>query len=373
MGENGRRVLVGIDFIGDNFPSALYSLQRWAAYLVPSDQFESVIGVSTSCGKRDPLPGFSSLTAAEALHVVKNSCSRLDVFHWDTGVGNLAATELSSKGITSYPFWPEFSYGGVINRLLLLATVAGCDFVVRVDPGTLPPAEKSFDEIMSDHLSSMSTTGSVVSRGYEGRLALRDTFVVDGKADEHCDLVRDMTGVNPRAQVTGGAMFTSRVPGTPAPPFRAYELETGRTAPTLVWASDDGIYQTLPSTRSSKKIEAIGIARFDAVGKHKPPEEYYRGVAGAVFLAAIRQSHQDPTERVRVFLEQLTELLDDGKCLRIDGNPKWKSEFTRENVAPDRFLARIKEGWNNYQQLCKDWPAIAGALKTGIGVDNIAG
>ncbi len=230
------KILVGVDFIGANFPSALYSLQRWTAYLALSKDFKPAIGISTSCERNKPLPGFRNFTAAEAFRAIKDSCKEIEVLCWDTQVSQLVLKELSNNKINSCPFWPEFSYGGVINRLLLLANVASCDYIVRIDPGTLPPLKKSFDDVINHHLLSMRKVGSVISRGYEGRLALRDTFLTDGKSDEQGDLVKDITGINPLAQVTGGAMFTSRVPGVPAPPFPAYEQPTGKKNPTLVWA-----------------------------------------------------------------------------------------------------------------------------------------
>lgn len=371
MTKDGR-VLVGMDFIGVNFPSALYSLQRWAAYLAEGTAFEPVIGVTTSCAANDPLPDLSSLTAREAVHIVRDCASNLKVLHWHTGIDKVATMELLQNGITSLPFWPDFSYGGVVNRLLLLATVSRCDFIVRVDPGTLPPAEMSFEDIMRVHISSIGTTSAVVSRGYQGRLALRDTFVVKEKSADHCDLVRDLTGVDARAQVTGGAMFTSRVPGIPAPAFPAYDLAS-RRLPTLVWASDDGIYQTLSSTTSSTKINRVEVPRFDAVGKPKPTREYYRGVAGAVFLRALRTGDEHPHEHVRVFLQRLDEMLDDAKCRNIDGNAHWREEFNQENVAPNQFLDRIREGWTNYQHLCQEWARIATVLKDRIGLDSVSG
>ncbi len=110
----------------------------------------------------------------------------------------------------------------------------------------------------------------------------------------------------------------------------------------------------------------IGVPRFDAIGKPKPTKEYYRGVAGTVFLAAIRQGATNPSDQVNIFLEQMLELLDNDKCHRIDQNLNWKEEFTRANVAPDQFLDQIHKGWDNYELLCEQWPQIASIVKERI-------
>ena len=358
MIEEKERILLGIDFIGRNFPSALYSLQRWAEYAKNSSCFVPVIGVSTFCRRSAPLPAATNLIAEQALRVVKDCCSGLEVLHWDTDVNELAAAILSENGIKSCPSWSDFSYGGAVNRLLLLANEASCPCLVRVDPGTVPPTEKPFDDILHHHLSWIGDSSIVVSRGYKGRLALREIFLIEGKADDQCDLVHRMTGIDPLAQVTGGGMFTSKVPGIPALPFAGTE-----NGPTLVWGSDDGIYQILPSTLGSRKVGAIEVPRFDVVGKPKSTKEYYRGVAGTVFLASVLRDIQNATHEVQRFLDRIAGMLDDRKCREIDGNENWRSEFTRANVAPDGFLDKIKEGCRNHVQLCEEWSRIADLLR----------
>lgn len=358
IGETKKRVLLGIDFVGANFPSALYSLQRWAEYAKSSTSFDPVIGVSTFCRRSEPLRGAKTLTAEQAVGIVRACCSGLPVLHWDTGVNELATGILAETGIGSVPSWPDFSYGGVVNRLLLLANEASCAWLVRMDPGTLPPSEKPFDDVLHHHLAWIGDSSIVVSRGYKGRLALRDIFLIEGKADEQCDLVQGMTGIDPLAQVTGGAMFTSKVPGVPALSFPSSE-----SGPTLVWGSDDGIYQILPSTQGSRKVGVIEVPRFDVVGKPKSTKEYYRGVAGTVFLASVLRGARNPTNEVQQFLDRVAVLLDDKRCSQIDENPNWRSEFMRANVAPDAFLERINTGFKNHEALCKNWPRLTEVLK----------
>ncbi|MGH6635397.1 MAG: hypothetical protein ACRED0_04440 [Gammaproteobacteria bacterium] len=165
MSDDRMRVLLGIDFVGSNFPSALYSLQRWAAYAKAVTSYAPVIGVSTFCHRSAPLPGCTSLTAGQAVSVIKNCCAGIEVLHWDNEVSDGISAILSSGDVKSSLSWPAFSYGGVVNRLLLLAHEASCMCLVRIDPGTLPPTEKSFDEIVAHHLSWIGTSDIVVSRG----------------------------------------------------------------------------------------------------------------------------------------------------------------------------------------------------------------
>ena len=334
-----KQILVGIDFIGINFPSALYSLQQWATYVSRSDYFTPIIGVSTFCERDKSLPGCPNLTAAEAVKCIKECCPRVKVVHCDTEMNDIARGVLVKNAINSQPFWSSFSYGSVVNRMLLLANEASCDYLVRIDPGTVPPRENSFDEIMQQHISWIGDSNIVVSRRYAGRLALRDIFLIEGKADKQCDLVYRMTGIDPLSQVTGGAMFTSKIPGVPAVPFDSSEAGL-----TLVWASDDGIYQLLEKTKGSRNIGVVTIPRFDVVGKPKSTKEYYRGVAGTVFLSSLLQggkSRQDAALDVEEFLGNLLELLDDKKCRLIDENDNWRNEFTKDKVTPDQFLEKI--------------------------------
>lgn len=360
------RLLIGFDFTGFNFPSALYSLQQWAAFTKRSEDFEVIFGVSTAQHRSRGLPGAQDLSTRNALMSMTQYAFPL--ICWDEYVNDLAKNILRGQGIKCHASYSGFNYGSLVNRLLLLANEASCDFLIRVDPGTRPPDSRFFDEMAREHIGAIKGKVCVVSRGYEGRLAIRDQFVRDKK--KHEELVEQFTFVKPNSQVTGGAMFTSNVPGTPAVPFEAY----GTAAPTLVWGSDDAIFQVLPTTRDSRKLADIPIPRFDREGKGKSTVEYYRGVSGMVCLAELAsgKSESEAKKKVVEFLQTLKEKhLDETKYKSDDEkDAKGRSqgeimgqEFSHNTVAPAAFLSRIKEGWDNYAALLEEWQNVATVLK----------
>jgi hypothetical protein len=69
-----QRVMVGFDFTGGNFPSALYTLQQWAAYASKSQVFTVSFGVSTASYGPLALPGTPGLTVRDALAVMRQYC-----------------------------------------------------------------------------------------------------------------------------------------------------------------------------------------------------------------------------------------------------------------------------------------------------------
>jgi hypothetical protein len=107
----------------------------------------------------------------------------------------------------------------MVNRLLLLAHALRCSYLVRVDPGTLPPKE-SLDAVIDRHVRAINRGLTVVSGQYEGRLAVRDDYLTEeANRQEYFETIGRFVGVDPNIQVTGGPAFTSPVPGVPAIPF----------------------------------------------------------------------------------------------------------------------------------------------------------
>jgi len=372
MSEKTRLLLV-LDFIGRNFPSALYTVQQWANYASRSYSYETVIGATTSGARGSVLNKKGRLSVRDALQEMKEYCQQCGFALWDREVDQAAQRILQEAGVSATPLYSDFNYGSIVNKGLLLASVMSCDYLVRVDPGTRPPP-CDFDFVVSKHIGFIqqqrkSGKNPVVSRGYEGRIAVRDIFALPSKVWQHHDLVEQFTGVNVHAQVTGGALFTSAVPGIPAIPFCA----AGEVL-TLVWASDDGLYQLMEDTEGSRRLFGVDIPRFDAVGKPKTTFEYYRGLAGMVFLSALMRgfAREEAEKTVSDFITQLTLLLDEWKCQQNDeeefqreyGRPlDWPRDFSPQLVAPDDFLDRIEEGWRNYGPLKAGWPDIVAELK----------
>ena len=262
------RVLLGIDFIGTNFPAALYTLQRWWDYINKSNGYFCIVGISNFCDSNASLPGTTNLTPINVLKVLNGFIPKNQLVQWTSEIDSGLLEEVKKNGCKSQPFYSGFNYGSVINRLLILASSFDCDYMVRVDPGTVPPKKKSFSKLMHKHSKIINKDKqTVVSRRYADRLALRDMFVIDDHIEKHRELVMKYTGVNVNAQITGGAMLTFKTPGTPAICF-----PSGDKGLTLVWASDDGIFNILSETKEKSEMkEKFPVERFDEQGKPNIP------------------------------------------------------------------------------------------------------
>ncbi len=358
-----KRVLLGLDFIGGNFPAALYSIQQWWAYACQSDEHVCILGISNFADTDAVLPGSHDFTPLHAVKAISAFVPSEQIAQWTSDIDAMLLVQLDMNGVRSRPFYPEFNYGSVVNRLLLLASAFDCDYLVRIDPGTSPPMDNTFAELMSEHEKRIAgDRHTIISRRYAKRLALRDIFVRQGLEGKHAEKVKTFTGIDVHDQITGGAMLTFRIPGTPAVCFPA------GAGLTLVWASDDGIYRVLDDTKpKSEMIAQSPVERFDAVGKTKSPKEYYRGIVGAVYLKAIREGGDIGVARetVESFLNELKkEILDSKECAKID--PSWCSTFTATEIAPEGFVRAIQDGWENYRYLVQEWEKICEILRNRI-------
>jgi len=358
-----KKILLGIDFIGANFPSALYTIQQWWKYVTLSSKYDCILGVSNFCDKNSPLPGARDLSPSKVREVLACFIPKKKLVQWTSDIDSTLIQTVEKEGFKSKPLFSEFNYGSIVNRLLLLAYSHDCDYLVRIDPGTIPPKGKSFDDLMDEHESAIGgQINTVVSRRYAERLALRDIFVKEGKENSHAELVKKYTGIDVHAQITGGAMFTLKSPGTPAICFPP------GVGLTLVWASDDGIYQVLPETKTkSRMLPDYPVQRFDVVGKPKKSIEYYRGIIGAVYLNALRNGKtlSIAKQDVEQFLQKLkADILDAEKCSLIDADPYWTTTFCLENITPQAFVDAIFAGYKNYVQLLKEWKEICETLKS---------
>jgi hypothetical protein len=359
-----RQVLLGIDFIGSNWRTALSSIEQWWQFTSASTQHSVLLGISNFCRRRESLPGSADITPESVHQSLTSLIPAGRLAHWTSDIDAEVLAETRKKGFRSIPLYSEFNYGSAVNRLLLMAHARGCQYLVRVDPGTCPPAGVSFDMLMDEHERSIGdNVCAVVSRQYADRLALRQMFVKEGRELAHRRLVQEATGIPVDAQVTAGAMFTQKTPGVPAVCFPPPEQGL-----TLVWASDDGIYQTLPRTKASSRVLPFWpVRRFDPVGKTKSSLEYYRGIAGGVFLHSLEghAGRGEAESELNAFIHRLkTEMLDPAKCSQNDNNPEWSASFCRENLAPSDFLDAIEIGHANHTLLLRDWDETADALRS---------
>ena len=358
-----QRILLGIDFTGENHRAAYSSITQWWQFISDSSHYTPVLGVSNFCEKKKTLPGNDHVTPESAHPFLKSVIPADRLAHWTSDIDDQISKEAVKQGFQSIPFYSRFSYGGLVNRLLLMACANDCRYLVRIDPGTHPPAGISFDELMKEHEQWIEDNEyGIISRRYLDRLALRHMFVREGQKSAHKELVQHATGIPVEAQITGGAMFTQRVPGVPAVCFPPTETNL-----TLVWASDDGLYQTLKETKNHCKVLGTHpIPRFDSVGKQKKSTEYYRGICGAVYLQALKTdlSRQQAIHKLEHFIDVLKqEILDGAQCSRLDNNPQWNVSFCLEELAPTDFLSAIQTGYENHKSLMPEWVELSKGLR----------
>lgn len=348
----GRRVMLVISYVAwtasprrtvEEFGQALSQLSR-----LKDDSVQVVLGVDAH--SEDP---WTELRPLQNLFA--------EIYVWSKPLTQ-AVTERPLSVSEARPFFPSFSYGGFLNQAFILATYAECDYVLRVDPGTAPPEE--LGEILIEHFDTLDSESDVevVSGQYQDRLAYRDRlYRHDTNADEYLRFVGRFTGVDLRKQVTGGAMFTATTPGVPAMPFEMFTAASGKQEPTLVWGSDDALFQlhSPPTLPCGRVFLEHAVPRFDPVGKAKLPEEYFRGVAGMVYLRTLLERRRS-RESVSRFIAELNPYLspDRPEC-RDPNNPACTLLPLRlADVAPALFLDKIDIGHANYTRLCRDWTEI---------------
>lgn len=242
------------------------------------------------------------------------------------------------------PFYEGFSYGGAVNRILALAKLASCQYLVRVDPGTAPPYY--FREMVGHHTSAIESRSEVevVSGQYTDRIALRDDFVPKDKKEDYYEFIQLHTGIDPHRQITGGAAFTMNVTAGPPPiPFPAF---------TPVWGSDDGLYATICGSKALVLPESR-VVRTDPGQAGRHGREYPVRLASMVVLRQllIGSTESDAVRSGCEFLEQLKNQAFYDQYSRAEA----KTELTAR--APD-----ILNGWRNYSELRRRWSEIIGMV-----------
>ena len=347
------RVLLAISYIDKNEASAHETLSRYQEALdrEPRNGCTVVLGVETSAALADRLRRFHDRFA--------------EIRVWDDDATRRALSVLGPED--PRPFSETFSYGSFVNKALVMGVLTGCDYLVRVDPGTSPP--KDLWQVLEKLVRSRGSF-PVTSGRYEGRLAVRTDCYrrADSDREEYLNLVREFTGVDVRDQTTGGALFVSALPGAPAIPFQAW----GDGRPCLVWGSDDAIYQLMGDARAPLAGGVLRggsgrpfIPRHDSVGLPKPVTEYFLGVAGMVHLNSLLHRIES-RDRVDEFIRLLNVHLDPEAKENLDGRGRSLVPLAPVEVAPDGFLQRVAEGWREYQRLRENWNRLVELMVRGL-------
>lgn len=329
---NEPKVMLGMSFFRDGCDKADATAAAYAKALWPGNNV--VLGIETDGFNRDE-DGLKSFINNR----LRENWSENIVYLWD---------EIQDKSF--FPHWPSdlpmpfyqkgFSYGGMVNRLLALAKIAGCDFLVRVDPGTAPPYY--FQQMVKYHIQRIEAQDQVwvVSGQYTDRIALRDHFVPEAKQSDYHNFMFVHTGINPFRQITGGAAFTLSVAkGPPSIPFDGF---------TPVWGSDDGVYQTLMSDNTLVLSESR-ILRTDPGIVATKGKEYPIRLASMVALCHLIRGYT--TEQAESTALGFLKELKDRKYYEDYDPPEAQEELGRR-------LKNIAKGWQNYEQLRQSWEAV---------------
>ena len=339
MTDSSSKVMLGMSFFKNHKDAKRTAWQFCDAIQSSEIRGRVVLGLET---------GYSAMNvlheSSERLHEWLTELTKTnwpEIYVWDDGCQVLEDWPIELPK----PFYPGFSYGGAVNRLLGLAAIAKCNYLVRVDPGTAPHGD--FAQVVNRHIGEIASGNlKVVSGQYTDRIALRDDFVKGDQLDEYYDFVCEWTGIDPRSpsdvppvhlgQVTGGAAFTVAVGGPPVIVFDG--------AP--VWASDDGYFRLEYSGKAGVDRETQ-VSREEAGGHAREPGEYPVRLVSMVVLNELRKKHSLDValKKADLFLDRLASLVREDKPFDCE---KAKADLRQRSIA-------IKDGYQNYPELRRRW------------------
>lgn len=329
------KVMLGIMFGDRNFGEALATASAFRAAAGP----DVVLGLAGDVTRRSPVPSDPHLTYEGAIRSLR-AVGWTSAYLWDDATTNGV---LQGWNLTlPYPFYPEPSYGGNVNKLLALAKIAGCQYLVRVDAGTAPLPGQNFGEIINLHTGLVATgVWQVVSGQYSDRIALRtwQGWVPSVSQIPFYLLVRTATGIDPLCQVTGGAAFTIAVDnGPPLPAFPGI----------FVWGSDDGFLQVVGG---ASVVPTSRVARTE-VGFPLKGVEYPVRLASMVALASATKaaSTADATQEGDGFLRDLNNQFG---AAAPNG---WNLDEAIGLLGTR--ISGILQRRSNYRDLVNQWPAV---------------
>lgn len=264
---------------------------------------------------------------------------------WDDDVNRSAMRSLDRT--KALPFFANFSYGAAVNRMLLLATASGCEYLVRVDPGTGCPPNMA--QLIDWHTRAISRGRKVVSGQYSDRVAIRDDFVKELQRDDYYQFVQAFTGVNcrPGCQITGGAAMTLSAEGPPAIVFDKVR----------VWASDDGFFQSFLGQTETEVQVTIKINRSEP-GIGLQLSTYIARIAAMVVLHHAHEAKNSELalREARRFLQNVGQFVSP----RYSYNPAEAEKL----IAPEVDV--IYSGYQNYLSLLEQWPVTARRVLHGL-------
>lgn len=324
-----RRILLGLSFF--NQTTEVTETLRSFLNLIESGSYDVVLGLENEKPRTEFAPVLQTLQGQGW-----PAC-----YLWDDVVNRSALQLLPPNG--AKPFFATFSYGSAVNRLLLLSVAAGCEGLVRLDPGTTSPPDMT--RLVGLHLNALSQGRKVVSAQYSGRVAIRDDFVPESQRADYYNLVGTATGIDcrPGQQVTGGAAMTTRSDGPPAIVFDNVK----------VWASDDGFFQVALGRDATDVQREIPITRTEP-GFGLELSAYIARVAAMVILrhAVTGSDHGAALRAARDFTRDIHAF--------VASRYSYDSETADRAITPQVTL--VYGGLENYRRLSDDWISVAGGL-----------
>ena len=77
--------MIGLDFIGANFPAALYTIQQWWNYISRSEEYVCILGISNFADKDVELPSANEFTPLNALKTISAFVPCGQIVQWTSG------------------------------------------------------------------------------------------------------------------------------------------------------------------------------------------------------------------------------------------------------------------------------------------------
>lgn len=324
-----RRILLGLSFF--NQTAEVTDTLKSFLNLYESGTYEVVLGLENEKARSEIGPVLKAL----------QSQGWPTCYLWDDAVNRAALQFLEPTA--AKPFFSTFSYGAAVNRLLVLGVAAGCEYLVRLDPGTSSPPNMA--QLVDRHLNALSHGKKVISAQYSARVAIRDDFVPQAQRSDYYSFVRTSTGIDcrPGQQVTGGAAMTIPTEGPPAIVFDNVK----------VWASDDGFFQVAFGDNATEVQREIAITRSEP-GFGLELSAYVARVAAMVMLRhAVRGNDSNRALReAREFVRSIAAF--------VTPQYSYDPEVADRSITPQ--VGAVYDGYENYLQLTKDWSSIATRL-----------
>jgi hypothetical protein len=235
------------------------------------------------------------------------------------------------------PFFPGgWGYNDPMNCALPIARIAGRNYVMRLDAGTLPYLD--FEALVEEHTDMLARgQRAVVSTTYAKRIALRCDLVPVELRPTYCNFVKEFTGIDPLNQLlVAGAGLTQSVPGHPGVALQN----------RLVWAIDDADFSTRLGALAA--LSTRGRIYRSAPGFPLDANRYAGRLASMVVVKELRGGADQAKagKRAEEFLKGL----------------KTYFQVEASGVLTHEDLKKVTQGLADFDDLCSRWNQVVDAI-----------